>query len=199
MNAMPDRTALRLAEPAADGRRWYIVTTHTGQEARARFHLERQRFEVYLPMRMSKVVSAREVPAAPLFPRYLFVHLDPNTSAWWAIRSTLGVAALISTGTRPAPMPTGFIERLRQIEVDGLISLKRLADKRDQSPQFEVGQAVRVDVAGEWLRAVVEERVDSNRVRLLLAVAGGFKPMRVTARQAQLQSLDLGVSTEPKA
>lgn len=183
--------ARKLAEPLtlADPSRWYIIATQSKQERTAVFHLRRLVNEVYLPMRAFKIVApTKHSGSTPLFPRYLFVRVDPKMAEWWAIRSAIGVKALISTGDHPAALPPGFVEAIKRHEVDGLVSLRKLTEKPEDGPDVKVGDQVRVDIGGEMFAAVIEEKIDANRVRLLLQVVGGQKPMRVTARRAQLQS-----------
>ena len=47
-----------------------------------------------------------------MFPRYLFVAVDPDVQAWRAIRSTIGVADLVSFGDRPATVPQEIIDEI---------------------------------------------------------------------------------------
>lgn len=86
---------------------WYVVQTHARAERKAAFHLERQGFTVYLPQYLKRWRHARktEMRRAPLFPRYLFVTMDMAQARWRAIRSTIGVSALVCNGERPAPVP----------------------------------------------------------------------------------------------
>ena len=63
---------------------WYLIYTKPHKEQLARENLERQGYEIYLPMarlrrrRMGKGATRIE----PLFPRYLFIHLDAKTDNW---------------------------------------------------------------------------------------------------------------------
>jgi transcriptional antiterminator RfaH len=183
--------ARTLAEPAtlADPSRWYIIATQSKQERSAAYHLRRLVNEVYLPMRAFKIVApTKHSGSMPLFPRYLFVRVDPKVAEWWAIRSAIGVKALISTGDHPAALPPGFVEAIKRHEVDGLVSLRKLQAKAEDGPEVKVGDHVKIEVGEVLFAAVIEEKIDANRVRLLLQGVGGSKPMRVIARRAQLQS-----------
>jgi hypothetical protein len=58
---------------------WIVVSCRQGQEVRARVELERQGFEVYLPMRLVSIRrpgrqanGARDLLARPFLPGYLF-------------------------------------------------------------------------------------------------------------------------------
>ena len=60
------------------GKSWYLVYTKPRQEEVALTNLTRQGYGVYLPrLRQLRKRSGKQVPVVePLFPRYLFIHLD---------------------------------------------------------------------------------------------------------------------------
>jgi len=99
---------------------WFAVQTQPRSEDRAVAHLLRQGFEIYLPRCAKKRRHARRVDtvAAPLFPGYLFIRLDLDTTPWRSIDGTRGVIRIVRHGDRPAPLPNGIIEALRQHEDD---------------------------------------------------------------------------------
>ena len=97
---------------------WYLIYTKPNQEEVAKQHLERQAYEVYLPMSLSrrkkrgKVMKLIDV----MFPRYLFIHLDDTSEDWGPIRSTIGVSTLVHFGSSPAKIPEKLITALRSRE-----------------------------------------------------------------------------------
>jgi transcriptional antiterminator RfaH len=104
---------------------WIVAHCHVNAERKAEAHLKRQGFEVYLP----KIVTTRrharriETVVRPLFPRYLFIEFDENSTHWRSICSTIGVSYLLTAGDRPLVAPTWVIEQLRQREdKNGLFS-----------------------------------------------------------------------------
>ena len=79
---------------------WYAVQAKPRQENTAEENLRRQGFDTYLPKiqlrrrrrdKWTKVVE-------PLFPRYLFIHLEPGVDNWAPLRSTLGVSTVVRFG-----------------------------------------------------------------------------------------------------
>ena len=69
-------------------RKWYLIFSKPRQETIAKTQLERQGYEVYLPLveqRKKRLGRARTV-IEPLFSRYLFIHLDSHTDDWRPIR-----------------------------------------------------------------------------------------------------------------
>jgi transcriptional antiterminator RfaH len=97
---------------------WYLVYTKPRQERLARTNLARQRYETYLPlMREVRRRQGRRVTVtAPMFPRYLFIHLDRETDNWGPIRSTLGVVSVVRFGQEPARAPDDLLVFLRTRE-----------------------------------------------------------------------------------
>jgi transcriptional antiterminator RfaH len=99
-------------------RRWYLVYCKPRQETVARENLARQGYETYLPfMRDARRRQGRRVAViAPMFPRYLFIHLSSQTDNWGPIRSTLGVVSIVRFGREAAQVPDGLVETLRSRE-----------------------------------------------------------------------------------
>jgi transcriptional antiterminator RfaH len=132
-------------------------------------HLKNQGFAVYLPRYLKRRRHARRTDwvAMPLFPRYLFVGMDLLRARWRAIRSTVGVADLVCSGGRPAPVPSVVLDAIRAREDGrGLVSL---AD----AGRFARGDKVRIaEGAFSGLVALFECMSDEDRVVLLLDLLG---------------------------
>ena len=86
---------------------WHVVHTKPRAEARALENLERQGFEVFLPMitlqkvRRAKLANITE----PMFSRYLFLRPTPGMQDLSVVRSTLGVSQLVRFGQVAAKVP----------------------------------------------------------------------------------------------
>lgn len=109
--------AFTLSPPGpANELRWYVVHTKSNQETRAADNLQRQGFTVFLPMLLAECLQRGKlrIVEEPLFKRYLFVQFDITHSPWHVIRSTLGVSALLRTGSQLTHVPESVIETLMQ-------------------------------------------------------------------------------------
>lgn len=97
---------------------WYLVYAKPRQEPVAQTNLARQGYEIYLPLiRQPRKRQGRRVAViAPMFPRYLFIHLDSETDNWSPIRSTLGVVSIVRFGQVPARVPDELIALLHRHE-----------------------------------------------------------------------------------
>jgi transcriptional antiterminator RfaH len=148
---------------------WHVVQTHARAEAKARMHLARQGFEIYLPQYLKRRRHARRVEtiASALYPRYLFVKFDAAVHRWRAIQSTVGVARLVCNGDTPAAIDGSIIRSLKDRENDrGFIQLER-------RPRFAVGDKVRVrEGAFCDCFGLFESVSDRERVTIFLELLG---------------------------
>ena len=149
--------------------RWFVVSTKSRAEHMAFAHLDRQGFEVYLPRFLKRRKHARRVDtvAAPLFPRYMFVKMDPAQVRWRAIRSTVGVVDLVGYGDSPTAVPEGVIEEIQRRENDAGMVSPQIAD------MFKPGDSVCVNSgAFDDVNGIFECATDDARVVVLLDLLG---------------------------
>ena len=146
---------------------WYAVYTQAGKEAFAAENLINQGFEPYLQRYRKRRRHARRVDTvlAPLFPRYLFVRMNPEQQRWRSINGTFGVSYLLSDGNEPRPVPEDIIAAIRAHEDGGIVAV--------QAPSFEKGQRLRVtDGPFADLEGLFECLDDRERIVLLLDFMG---------------------------
>lgn len=86
---------------------WYVVHTQPRAEGQAVRHLEMQGYRVFCPRYRRTIRHARKTKSvfAPLFPSYLFVHLNILRDQWRSINGTRGVVHLLMQGGAPQPIP----------------------------------------------------------------------------------------------
>ena len=152
--------------------RWYLVHTLPHCERKAEMHLGAQGFRPFLPQVQKTIRHARQLRTvrAPLFPRYLFLILDPGRDRWLSVRSTIGVSSLFTCGDRPVPVPKGVVEALiARTNETGLALF---------DAGLTTGQTVRI-LSGPFADFVgTLERLDgAGRVRVLLTMMGTAIPV----------------------
>ncbi|MDZ7841045.1 MAG: transcription/translation regulatory transformer protein RfaH [Gammaproteobacteria bacterium] len=149
-------------------KRWYLVYAKPQKEELARVNLERQGYPTYLPMmRTPRRRSGRRIiRIEPMFPRYLFIHLDTESDNWAPIRSTLGVANLVRFGMYPSPVPEDLVNALRARENEEGIQDIPLHE-------FEEGQKVRIE-EGPFMgyEGIFLAKTSQERVLVLLDIVG---------------------------
>jgi transcriptional antiterminator RfaH len=174
----------RTAAKSSRDKSWYLIFTKPRQEEVALANLTRQGYGVYLPrLRHWRKRGKRLLVVEPLFPRYLFIHLNSHTDNWTPIRSTLGVMSLVRFGTEPARVPDDLVAHLKSRENDE--ALHEWAE-----PKLAVGDRVRVaegPLAG--YEGVLLAKSGRERVTLLLDILGS--QVRAQLARDQLESTKL--------
>jgi transcriptional antiterminator RfaH len=157
-------------------RQWYAIYTKPRQEGCASDNLERQGYEVYLPMIKHKKRSRNKWMEIiePLFPRYLFIHLALFQDSFYSIRSTLGVSKIIQFGNHPVQVPKAFIDGLRASQGPG-------QDYIDPNrPLFSIGEELTIiDGPFKGASGIVHNTSGQERVIILLNLLGRENKVRV--------------------
>jgi len=150
---------------------WYLIYSKPKQEAIAALNLERQAYTIFLPyaIRQKRLRGIYQAIREPLFPRYLFIHLNDENDNWGPIRSTRGVLTLVRFGGQPARIPGAFIEELKTREARGEYQdNKRL-------PSFQAGEKVRIaEGVLSGYDAIFETQLSTDRVKILLEIANKY-------------------------
>ena len=163
---------------------WIVAHCHTNAEIKAEAHLKRQGFEVYSPKIKTTSRHARRIKMVvrPLFPRYLFIRFDENSTHWRPICSTVGVSYLLTAGERPLVAPAYVIDQLRMREDrNGLFTNAGIKPFKKGDPiKFTSGPLAEYS-------GVFEQLNDNQRVAVLLDILGRKVKTQVpmeTIRQA---------------
>ena len=148
---------------------WIVAHCHAKAEIKAEANLKRQGFEVYLPKIKTTRRHARriEMVLRPLFPRYLFIKFDEDSTRWRPICSTVGISHLLKSGEQPLIAPSWVVEQLQQREdKNGLFSAAFLKPLNKGDPiKFTNGPLAEHS-------GVFEHLNDSQRVAVLLEIMG---------------------------
>lgn len=170
-------------DPASSGSSWFLAYTRPKLEAVAAQNLQRQGFEAYLPLfkRLKKTDTEPLVIFEPMFPRYVFfrpVRLDQSIAP---VRSTRGVANVVSFGHEIASVKPDILCAIRQLEEDR--SALDVADLSSLRP----GHLVRFrNPAFKGLEGLVKT-VSSRRVAVLLELMG--RQQLVSVEHHQLEAV----------
>jgi transcriptional antiterminator RfaH len=150
-------------------KQWLVAYSQHNKELTAKKHLFDQGFDVYLPRFEKTRRHARKIEKvlSPLFPRYLFVGVDLNSTGWRSINGTLGVSYLLMQGEQPAMIPESVIENLKSQEdqkevvcLDSLVMFIR-------NDKVRVVEGIFEDQIG-----IFEKLDDKQRVQILLNFLG---------------------------
>ena len=146
-------------------RDWFTVQTHARAEFAAQKNLERQGYTTYLPLIRKTRKHARKIDlvAVPLFPRYIFVCLNPEVDGLSRVRYSKGVANIVSFGLKPAVISQKNLQSLWDKEdEDGFINFRK-------SEKFMPGDQVSI-INGIFAKSsgIIEKISGNDRVLLLL-------------------------------
>ncbi|KEO58238.1 transcription termination/antitermination protein NusG [Thioclava indica] len=151
----------------SDGEHWYVAQLKANSGAIARRNLERQGFDVFLPLiAMTKQRSRRFVTVkAPLFPGYIFVHDVSKSARLAAVNSTQGISRLVSFGNAPVTVPSHMLASLfARCDENGVLI---------EGSRFSVGETVSLTTGpfAEFVGRI--ESIDADqRIWLLLEFMG---------------------------
>lgn len=138
---------------------WYAVQCKSRESFIAQRNLENQGFVVFHPTLAVEKNTARGLITSiePLFPYYLFVQLNSVKDNWRPLRSTRGVAKLVTSGLEPLKVPDAVIEQLQSLQNQPVAKL------------FAAGDKVAI-TAGPFkgLQAIYKAQTSTERVVILL-------------------------------
>jgi len=140
---------------------WFVVFSKPHREEFAQSHLRLKGLETFFPRLMLPRFTYKSKRIVPLFPNYLFVHVDLARD-YDRVRWAPGVKSFVHFGSVPAPLDDNFAEdMLKQANCDGIIPAQS---------DLKIGQEVQIRAGSfEGLPGVVQRTPDARgRVRLLM-------------------------------
>lgn len=162
--------------------RWLVAYTKPRMEQVALQNLERQAFEVYLPLyKKFKKTESGSVPVLePMFPRYIFFKPSRVEQSIETVRSTKGVSHVVRFGFDPGVVSAHMIETLKTFE----------AAQNQVTPEemsgFKAGQKVKLKHVALGNMEGLVQSVSSKRVAVLLEILG--RPTVVQLDHHQLEA-----------
>lgn len=165
--------------PEATGKQWYLIQCKPRQDMRALEHLERQGYQCLLPTHEVERLQKGKLQqlTEPLFPGYLFIHLDRVDDNWLPIRSTRGVNQIVSFGGRPTSVPEAIVSKLQSAS-------------KGVEPALIAGDRITLnDPSLQQIEAIFLERNGDERVLLLLTLLQ--REVVVSVPIAQVQKINL--------
>lgn len=164
-------------------KKWYIVHTYSGQEAKAKqalleraVALSQESFfdEVLIPEEsfVETVKGQKKTSKRKFFPGYILVHMELNDTTWHVVKGTAKVTGFVGGGTEPPSISEDEVARMTQQMKEGAAKPKPLIT-------FDEGESVRV-VTGPFANFsgyVDEVMVDKEKLRVMVHVFGRATPV----------------------
>lgn len=155
---------------------WYLIYCKPGQDSIAETNLIRQGFTVFRPtinMAKTKIGCKTYLKCESLFPRYLFIKVNPEVKSIFPVSSTLGVSTFVKFGDRYATASEDLIEEIKSI----VEKQKFLASEREK---FKKGDMVYVDGNGfDQVKAIYCNPCGNQRAMILMDILGKESRLRV--------------------
>jgi transcriptional antiterminator RfaH len=167
---------LDLAAPS-----WLLAYTRPRMEQTALVNLERQGFEVYLPLFKTcrRTVDALQPCFEAMFPRYVFLRARNQRQSLAAVASTRGVCSLVRFGGEAAQVSPDALEKIREFE------RQRKEAELDAISPIQPGAKVRVRKGAlKGIEGLVVS-VARQRVTFLLEMLG--RDQQVTVAHGELE------------
>ena len=164
-------------------KRWYIIHTYSGHEAKAmKALLERaksagmeEKFdEVLIPEEtvVEVVKGEKRTSKRKYFPGYILVRMDLTDETWHVVRGTPKITGFVGGDKKPPPISDEEVARMTQ-------QIREGASKPKPKIMFEEGENVRV-VSGPFANFsgfVDEVMVEKEKLRVMVQVFGRATPV----------------------
>jgi transcriptional antiterminator NusG len=175
-------TELQVSENAMS-KRWYIVHTYSGHEAKAKqslleraktFGREDEFDEVLIPEEniVEIVKGEKRTSKRKFFPGYILVRMNLTDDTWHIVKDTPKVTGFVGGGEQPTPIDDEEVARMTQ-------QIKEGAVKPKPKIRFEEGESVRV-ISGPFVNFsgfVDEVLPEKEKVRVMVQVFGRATPV----------------------
>jgi transcription antitermination factor NusG len=127
-----------IEKPQAVEAAWFAVQTRARSEKKVSAQLETKGVEAFLPLirQIHRWTDRRQLVHLPLFPSYVFVHIDPKSDLRMSVLTTMGVYSFVGAGGTGLPIPDKQIDDVRTV-VTNPVSFTPY-------PFLRIGQRVRV-------------------------------------------------------
>jgi transcriptional antiterminator NusG len=164
-------------------KRWYIVHTYSGQEARAKTALLERAVslghdddfdEVLIPEEsvVEMVAGNKRTSKRKFFPGYILVHMNLNDETWHVVKGTPKITGFVGNATDPPAISEEEVERMTQ-------RMKEGAEKPKPLIRFDEGESVRVTTGpfANFSGFVDEVMPEKEKLRVMVQVFGRATPV----------------------
>lgn len=178
--SMPDLLSITIADQKPTQLCWYAAYTFPRHEKHIARQLEERNFDSFLPLYRSvrRWKDRRKEIELTLFPGYVFVRIDLRDRL--RVLQLPGIVRFVSFSGRPAPLPEGDIEALR----NGL-SCNVAAECH---PYLRVGRRVRV-IAGPLAGAQGILVRKKEKFRVVISIEAIMRAVSVEVDQSDIEPI----------
>jgi transcriptional antiterminator RfaH len=154
---------------------WFLIYCKALQDAKAEKNLLRQGYKVFRPTILATKSKTGQKDChifESLFPRYLFVNVDPNIQSIAPILSTYGVARFVKFGDSYAYASDYLINKIKT-------DVERISRQKETSNLLREGEEILVQGHGfDQVKAIFSNSCGDQRAMILMDILG--KQSRLT-------------------
>ena len=173
-------------------KKWYIVHTYSGYEAKAKKSLlERAQLagkedmfdEILIPEEtvVAVVKGKKRTSKRKFFPGYIIVRMELTEETWHVVKDTPRITGFVGgADDKPTPISDEEVERMTQRMREGV-------DREKPKIEFEQGETVRV-ISGPFANfsGVVDDvRPGKEKLRVMVQVFGRATPVELEYTQVE--------------
>ena len=179
----------------AQGPRWYIVHTYSGQEDVVEKNLKLRIQNLDMQDRIIQVLvpteeevvfkeGKRRSERRKLFPGYILVEMEMDDESWYAVRNTPGVTGFVSsedeTDKRPKPVP------LEEKQIEDILKQVETGTARIKIG-LQMGETVRITQGpfADFIGAISDVDEGKGKVRVLVSFFGRETPVELDFLQVE--------------
>ncbi|MEE9604209.1 MAG: UpxY family transcription antiterminator [Candidatus Scalindua sp.] len=138
--------------------KWYVVHTRSRHEKQVDLLLSDKGIETFLPLvnTLSRRRDRKKYVDIPLFPGYIFVHVDDDEERISSVKYTRGVARILGTDIgKPTPIPDKQVLNIKtivenKVELDPFPYLKKGTQVRVKSGPLKGVEGILVERKGSY-------------------------------------------------
>lgn len=155
---------------------WYLVQTKTREERRAVDALSEADYTVYCPEMQIK--KRRKVVTEIMFPGYLFIDLDLETSRWDQVKNFRGVVRIVKFTDYPLAISSSIIENIK-LQTD-YHNQQATGDFFSRGEEVRIAEGPFADLTAIYLCSHGKDRSD-----ILMTLYGRMTPVRLKTNQIE--------------
>ncbi|MDL0080939.1 MULTISPECIES: transcription termination/antitermination protein NusG [Helicobacter] len=169
---------------------WYAIQTYSGSEQSVKKAIENLVQELGLQDRVKEVVvptediyemkdGAKKISARSIYPGYVFIHVDLDTSLWHTIQSLPRVSGFIGESKKPTPLSEADITHILEKNTN------RAAPKPKVS--FDPGEVVRINEGpfANFTATVEGYDIEHKKLKLNVSIFGRNTPIEILYSQVE--------------
>ncbi|OBV30103.1 transcription termination/antitermination protein NusG [Helicobacter sp. CLO-3] len=163
---------------------WYAIQTYSGSEQSVKKAIENLVHEYKIQDRVKEIIvptedvyemknGAKKISERSLYPGYVFINVDLDTSLWHTIQSLPKVSGFVGESKKPTPLSEADITHI----------LEKIKNRAAPKPKiyFDAGEVVRINDGpfANFTATVEGYDVDHKKLKVNVSIFGRNTPVDI--------------------